>query len=111
MFVPGSVGEEFVARILATPAETSGVTRFSLYLLPVQKFTRPMFMLPRRVEFALATFLIRAGGLPISGGERAYSEAGTTVRGPVDKSYAGRGRVYPPYAPFLSRPGVQAHVR
>jgi cytokinin dehydrogenase len=59
VFVPGSVGEEFVARILATPPETAGVTRFSLYLLPVQKFTRPMFMLPRQEDFALAIFLIR----------------------------------------------------
>ena len=109
MFVPGSVGEEFVARILATPAETSGVTRFSLYLLPVQKFTRPMFMLPRREEFALATFLIRAGGLPISDGERAYSEAVTTVRGLVDKTYAVGGKVYPPYAPFFSRADWEAH--
>jgi len=30
--------EEFVARILATPAETARVTRFSLYMLPVRKF-------------------------------------------------------------------------
>jgi hypothetical protein len=109
MFVPGSVGEEFVARILATPPETAGVTRFSLYLLPIRKFTRPMFMLPRNEEFALAIFLIRAGGVPISDGERAYSEAVSTVRGLVEKTYAVGGKVYPPYAPFFSRADWEAH--
>jgi FAD/FMN-containing dehydrogenase len=109
MFVPGSVGEEFVGRILASPAETAGVTRFSLYTLPIQKFTRPMFMLPRNEEFALAIFLIRAAGIPIRDGERAYSEAVNTVRGLVEKTSAAGGKVYPPYAPFFSRADWETH--
>jgi len=107
MFLPGSAGEEFVARILATPPETAGVTRFSLYWLPMQKFTRPMFMLPRREEFTLAIFLFR--GVPISNGDRAYSEGVSTIRGLVDKMYAVGGKVYPPYAPFFSRADWEAH--
>jgi cytokinin dehydrogenase len=107
MFLPGSAGEEFVARILATPPETAGVTRFSLYWLPMQKFTRPMFMLPRHEQFALAIFLVR--GIPISDGEHAYSEAVNTVRGLVEKTYAVGGKVYPPYAPFFSRADWEAH--
>ena len=107
MFLPGSAGEEFVARILATPPETAGVTRFSLYWLPMQKFTRPMFMLPRHEQFALAIFLFR--GVPISDGEHAYSEAVSTVRGLVEKTYAVGGKVYPPYAPFFSPADWEAH--
>jgi cytokinin dehydrogenase len=107
MFVPGSVGEEFVARILATPAESARVGRFSLYTLPVRKFARPMFMLPRNEELALCIFLIR--GVPIADGERAYTEAATTVRGLVEKTYAVGGKIYPPYAPFFSRPDWESH--
>jgi FAD/FMN-containing dehydrogenase len=107
MFLPGSAGEEFVARILATPPETAGVTRFSLYWLPMQKFTRPMFMLPRHEQFALAIFLFR--GVPISDGEHAYSEAVSTVRGLVEKTYAVGGKVYPPYAPFFSPADWETH--
>ncbi|HWZ78020.1 MAG TPA: FAD-binding protein [Candidatus Sulfotelmatobacter sp.] len=107
MFVPGSVGEQFVARILATPPETARVTRFSLYQLPIRKFARPMFMLPRQEELALAIFLIR--GVPIADGDRAYSEAVNTIRGLVEKTYAVGGKVYPPYAPFFSRADWEAH--
>jgi len=107
MHVPGSVGEEFVARILATPPETAGVARFSLYLLPVRKFARPLFMLPRHEEFALAILLFR--GVPIGDGDRAYSETVTTVRGLVEKMYAVGGKAYPPYAPFFSRADWEAH--
>ena len=107
MFLPGSAGEDFVARILATPPEIAGVIRFSLYWLPMQKFTRPMFMLPRQEEFTLAIFLFR--GVPTSNGERAYSEGVSTIRGLVDKTYAVGGKVYPPYAPFFSRADWEAH--
>ena len=107
MFLPGSAGEEFVARILARPPETAGVTRFSLYWLPMQKFTRPMFMLPRHEQFALAIFLFR--GVPISDGEHAYSEAVSTVRGLVEETYAVGGEIYPPHAPFFSRADWEAH--
>lgn len=107
MFLPGSRGEEFVARILATPAETARVTRFSLYTLPVRKFARPMFVLPRQEKLALCIFLMR--GVPIADGERAYTEAATAVRGLVEKTYAIGGKVYPPYAPFFSRADWQAN--
>jgi cytokinin dehydrogenase len=107
MHVPGSVGEEFVARILATPPETAGVARFSLYLLPIRKFARPLFVLPRHEEFALAILLFR--GVPIGDGDRAYSETVTTVRGLVEKMYAVGGKAYPPYAPFFSRADWEAH--
>jgi pimeloyl-ACP methyl ester carboxylesterase len=107
MFVPGSVGEEFVARILATPAETARVTRFSLYTLPVRRFARPMFMLPRNEELALCIFLLR--GVPIADGDRTYAEAVNTVRGLVEKTCAVGGKIYPPYAPFFSRADWEAH--
>ncbi|HYL14882.1 MAG TPA: FAD-binding protein [Terriglobales bacterium] len=107
MFVPGSVGEEFVARILATPAESAGVTRFSLYTLPVRRFARPMLMLPRNEELALCIFLMR--GVPIADGDRAYSEAVNTVRGLAEKTYVVGGKIYPPYAPFFSRPDWETH--
>jgi len=107
MFVPGSVSEEFVTRILATPAETARVTRFSLYTLPVRKFTRPMLMLPRNEELALCIFLMR--GVPIADGDRAYSEAVNTVRGLAEKTHAVGGKIYPPYAPFFSRPDWEAY--
>ena len=107
MFVPGSVGEAFVARILATPPETARVTRFSLYVLPTRKFTRPLCMLPRQEELALAIFLFR--GVPIGDGDRAYTETVSTVRGLVEKTSAVGGKVYPPYAPFFSRAEWEAH--
>ena len=107
MFVPGSVGEEFVAHILATPAEIARVTRFSLYKLPVGKFARPLFMVPRNEELALSIFLMR--GVPIADGDRAYSEAVNAVRGLAKKTYVVGGKIYPPYAPFFSRPDWEAH--
>jgi len=107
MFVPGSASEEFVARILATPAENARVGRFSLYTLPVRKFARPMLMLPRNEELALCIFLMR--GVPIADGDRAYSEAVNTVRGLAEKTHAVGGKIYPPYAPFFSRPDWEAY--
>jgi cytokinin dehydrogenase len=107
MFVPGSVSEEFVARILATPAETARVGRFSLYTLPVGNFTRPMFMLPRKEELALCIFLFR--GVPIADGDGAYAEAASAVRGLVEKTYAVGGKIYPPYAPFFSPSDWERH--
>jgi len=107
MFVPGSVSEEFVARILAAPAETARVGRFSLYTLPVGNFTRPMFMLPRKEELALCIFLFR--GVPIADGDGAYAEAASAVRGLVEKTYAVGGKIYPPYAPFFSPSDWERH--
>jgi FAD/FMN-containing dehydrogenase len=107
MFVPGSVAEEFVAGMLAAPPETARVTRFSLYVLPVRKFTRPLLMLPRHEELALAIFLFR--GVPIADGDRAYSEAVNTIHKLVEKTYAVGGTVYPPNSGFLSRAEWQTH--
>ncbi len=107
MFVPNSVGEEFVGDILATPAETARLMRFSLYTLPVRKFARPMFMLPRNEELALCMFLMR--GVPLADGERDYAEAVTAVRGLVEKMKKVGGKIYPPYAPFFSRPDWESH--
>ena len=99
MFVPGSAAEEFVAHILATPAETAGVTRFSLYILPTSKFARPLFMLPQE-DLALAIFLFRS--VPVAD-ERDYSEKVATIRALVARMRAVQGKAYPPYAPFFSR--------
>jgi cytokinin dehydrogenase len=68
MFVPGSIADDFVARILATPRETEGMTRFSLYVLPTRKFARPMFVLPEE-ELALNIWLFR--GVPVGNGQLA----------------------------------------
>ena len=47
MFVPDTGAEAFLAQMLDTPADTAGISRFSLYVLPTRKFGRPMFMIPR----------------------------------------------------------------
>jgi FAD/FMN-containing dehydrogenase len=107
MFVPISVAEEFVAGMLAAAPESARVTRFSLYVLPLRKFTRPSFMLPRNEEVALTIFLFR--GVPIADGDRAYSEAVNTIHTLVEKTYAVGGKVYPPNSGFLSRAEWQAH--
>lgn len=105
MFVPGSASEEFVARILATPPETAGLTRFSLYLLPTRKFARSLFMLPQE-DLALAIWLFR--GVPVAD-RGTYSETVATIRGLVDKMRAVKGKAYPPYAPFFSRSDWEVH--
>ena len=105
MFVPASASEDFVARILATPSETAGMTRFSLYVLPTPKFTRAMLMLPRE-DLALSLWLFR--GVPIAD-ESAYSEAVVTVRQLADKMREAGGKAYPPYAPFFSGSDWEGH--
>lgn len=105
MFVPGSIADEFVARILATPRETEGMTRFSLYVLPTRKFARPMFVLPEE-DLALNIWLFR--GVPVAN-ESAYAEAVATVRGLAGKMRAASGKAYPPYAPFFNRSDWEAH--
>ena len=104
MFVPTSVADEFLAGMLATPADTARVTRFSLYLLSRRRCARPMFVLPHE-ESALAIFLFR--GVPVV--ERSgYSESVATVRGLAEKMRAVQGKAYPPYAPFFARPDWEA---
>ncbi len=105
MIVPSSASEEFIARILTTPPETAGMTRFSLYVLPTHKFARPLFVLPRE-EFALAIFLFR--GVPVADGG-LYSKTVATIRGLVEKTRAVGGKVYPPHAPFYTRSDWEAH--
>jgi len=105
MFVPGSASEEFVGRILATPPETAGMTRFSLYVLPTHKFARPLFVLPQQ-ELALAIFLFR--GIPVADGG-LYSETVATIRGLVEKMRAVGGKIYPPHAPFYTRSDWEGH--
>lgn len=105
MFVPGSAIESFMRRILATPADTAGITRFSLYLLPTRKFSRPMFMLPRE-EFACAIFLFR--NVPASD-EARYAEMVATVRRLNVEMRELGGKAYPPYAPFYSAADWEMH--
>jgi len=105
MFVPGSTSEEFLRRILATPNDTAGMTRLSLYMLPMQKFSRPMFVLPRE-ELTCAIFLFR--NVPLSE-EARYAEMVATVRKlDIEMREAG-GKAYPPYAPFYSSADWETH--
>jgi FAD/FMN-containing dehydrogenase len=105
MFVPESVSEEFLARILATPSDTAGMTRCSLYVLPTRKFTRPMFVLPEQ-DLALNIFLLRR--VPMAE-ETRYTEMVAVVRGLADRAHAASGKIYPPYAPFFKRSDWKAH--
>ncbi|PYY12800.1 MAG: hypothetical protein DMG69_00050 [Acidobacteria bacterium] len=100
MFIPGSAAEEFVARILATPSEVEGMTRFSLYTLSTYKFTRPMFMLPK-ADLALNIWLFRR--VPIADKSR-YPEAVAAVRSLAERVLAASGKIYPPYAPYFTQP-------
>ncbi len=105
MFVPSSAADEFVARILATPPETAGMTRFSLYALPTRRFTRPMLRLPQE-DLALNIWLFR--GVPIAD-ESRYSEGVAAVRGLADKMQKASGNAYPPYAPFFTPSDWEIH--
>jgi cytokinin dehydrogenase len=105
MFVPESVSEEFLARILATPSETAGVTRCSLYVLPTRKFSRPMFVLPEQ-DLALNIFLLRR--VPMAE-ETRYREMVAVVRGLAERTHAASGKIYPPYAPFFKRSDWKTH--
>lgn len=105
MFVPGSVSGEFLARILATPSDTAGMTRCSLYVLPTRKVTRPMFVLPEE-DLAFTIFLLRR--VPVAE-ESRYAEMVAVVRGLADRTHGASGKVYPPYAPFFKRADWQTH--
>ena len=105
MFVPGSTIESFMRRILATPADTKGFTRFSFYLLPTRKFSRPMFMLPRE-DFMCAIFLFR--NVPASDEARYAEMVGTVRRLNLEMRELG-GKAYPPYAPFYSSGDWEMH--
>jgi cytokinin dehydrogenase len=105
MFVPGSAAEEFLGRILATPGGTAGITRFSLYMLPMHRFNRPMFMLPRE-ELACAIFLFR--NVPVAE-EARYLEMVATVRKLDLEMREAGGKAYPPYAPFYSSADWEMH--
>lgn len=105
VFVPGSASEEFVRGVLASPPETEGMTRFSLYALPTRRFGRPMFVLPDE-PVALCVFLFRS--VPL--GEPArYAEMAAVVRHLAGKAVAASGKAYPPYAPFFRRSDWEAH--
>lgn len=105
MFVPGSGAEDFLRRILATPEDTAGITRLSLYMLPMQKFNRPMFMIPRE-ELACAIFLFRS--VPIAENARYLEMVATVRKLDLEMRDAG-GKAYPPYAPFYSSADWEAH--
>lgn len=105
MLVPASAIESFLRQILATPADTAGITRFSLYLLPTRKFSRPMFMLPRE-DFMCAIFLFR--NVPASDEARYVEMVATVRRLNVEMRELG-GKVYPPYAPFYSSADWELH--
>lgn len=104
MFLPGSRAEELIESILARPAETANVWRFSLYLLPTAPLTRPLLMIPRE-ELALCLFLFRS--VPAAESAR-YANEVDTVRRLCDRLRAAGGTAYPPYAPFFSRSDWQA---
>lgn len=105
MFVPDTGAEAFLAQMLDTPADTAGISRFSLYVLPTRKFGRPMFMIPRE-ELALGIFLFR--GVSVADAGR-YAEMVATVRGLALRTREAGGTAYPPYAPFYSSADWKAH--
>ncbi len=105
MFVPGSTAEEFLGRILATPGDTAGITRFSLYMLPMHRFSRPMFMLPRE-ELACAIFLFR--NVPVAEDARYLEMVATVRKLDLEMREAG-GKAYPPYAPFYASADWEMH--
>lgn len=105
LVIPGSETESFVQKILTTPAYVAGVTRFSLYLLPMRRFTRPLFMVPRE-EFACVMFLFRS--VPISDIARSAEQMQTVRTIDLDMRAVG-GKAYPPYAPFYSKADWEAH--
>ena len=105
MFVPYNGAETFLAQMIDTPADTAGISRFSLYVLPTRKFSRSMFMLPRE-ELALGIFLFR--GVSVAETER-YAAMGATVRQLARRTREAGGTVYPPYAPFYSAVEWKAH--
>jgi FAD/FMN-containing dehydrogenase len=100
MFLPGSAAVDFIGRILANPEDTAGMNRFSLYALPTHRFTRPMFVLPE-TDVALNVFLFRS--VPRADDGR-YAEAVAAVRSLAGRVLAAGGSLYPPYAPFVTRP-------
>ena len=105
MFVPGSASEKFLRRILETPGDTAGMTRLSLYVLPMQKFRRPLFMMPSE-ELTCAIFLFR--NVPVAE-EARYAEMVATVRKLDIEMRDVGGKAYPPYAPFYSSADWETH--
>lgn len=105
LFVPRSASRDFVAKMLATPHETAGMTRFSLYLLSPRKCARPFFVLPDE-ESALAIWLFR--DVPLNE-PATYARHIATLRGLVTRLQAVGGKIFPPYAPFYSRADWEAH--
>ena len=105
LFVPETGAEAFLARMLDTPADTAGISRFSLYVLPTRKFGRSMFMLPRE-ERLLAIFRFR--GVSVADAGR-YVEMVATVRRLALRTLEAGGKAYPPYAPFYSSADWKAH--
>ena len=105
MFLPGSISEEFLTKLLARPGNTAGINRFSLYMLPTQKLNRPMLVLPRE-ELTFTIFLLR--NVPVAEQAR-YTEMVSTVRTLVAEMRDAGGKAYPPYAPFYSSSDWAAH--
>lgn len=105
MFLPGSESDRFIARMLTTPTDTEGVSRFSLYSLPTRNFTRPLFVLPAE-PLALCIFLFRE--IP-RGDEARYARLVAGVRDLVSRMHAASGTAYPPHAPFYHAADWKRH--